>query len=588
MKRPDREDKKEGSKQLTPKKIWDEYQAGLDYNNSIQLNETVRVNENFFVGKQWEGVESNGLPTPVFNFLKRVTLFTVASNTSENIKLKATPLTAAGSDKNVKMASEVANAIFESLFEKNKISALIREYMRNAAVDGDAAMYTWWNPDIDAGNGKKGEIVTEIINNTRVFFGNVADRRVQTQPYILIKRREMTNKLRIKAKKYGCQQWEEIKEDTDEQYQDYYKDTGGKTTVIMRMWRDDDTDEIWACEAVEGIIIRKPWNLGLKLYPLTWLCWDYVQDNYHGQAMLTGLIPNQIYINKTFAMAMISLMTTAYPKVVYDKTRVQRWDNRIGQAIGINGGGVDNVARILDPAQISPQIAQFIQLAQDMTQSNLGATSVALGDTRPDNTSAIIALQRAASTPNELTKQNLYQSIEELGQIYLDFMGEYYGTRPANVSTSYISDQVGQEVMNFVGDVLPQTNDGKTTVDFDYKIFKKVPMMLKLDVGASAYWSEIASTQTLDNLLTLGQIDIIEYLERVPDGYITDRQGLINSIKARRGMAVQQMPMQDSGGGNEPNVEPPPQQAEAQFNAIPTRGGQGNGELQRALTNMAF
>ena len=56
MKRPDREDKKDSAKQLTPKKIWDEYQAGLDYNNSIQLNETVRVNENFFVGKQWEGV----------------------------------------------------------------------------------------------------------------------------------------------------------------------------------------------------------------------------------------------------------------------------------------------------------------------------------------------------------------------------------------------------------------------------------------------------------------------------------------------------------------------------------------------------
>jgi len=27
---------------------------------------------------------------------------------------------------------------------------------------------------------------------------------------------------------------------------------------------------------------------GLKLYPVTWLCWDYVQDSYHGQALLTG------------------------------------------------------------------------------------------------------------------------------------------------------------------------------------------------------------------------------------------------------------------------------------------------------------
>ena len=38
----------------------------------IDLYENVQTNENFFIGKQWEGVRSNGLPTPVFNFLKRV------------------------------------------------------------------------------------------------------------------------------------------------------------------------------------------------------------------------------------------------------------------------------------------------------------------------------------------------------------------------------------------------------------------------------------------------------------------------------------------------------------------------------------
>ena len=62
--------------------MWREYGKMLDYNAAIRLDDTVRVNENFFVGRQWEGVESNGLPTPVFNFLKRVTLFTVASITS--------------------------------------------------------------------------------------------------------------------------------------------------------------------------------------------------------------------------------------------------------------------------------------------------------------------------------------------------------------------------------------------------------------------------------------------------------------------------------------------------------------------------
>jgi hypothetical protein len=44
-------------------------------------------------------------------------------------------------------------------------------------------------------------------------------------------------------------------------------------------------------------------------------------------------------------------------------------------AIPVQGGDVKSVAKIIDPAQISPQIAQFIQMAVSDTQSNLGATN---------------------------------------------------------------------------------------------------------------------------------------------------------------------------------------------------------------------
>lgn len=42
-------DKGEGL--LSPRYIWKLYKKGLDFNASINLDETVRVNENFFVGK---------------------------------------------------------------------------------------------------------------------------------------------------------------------------------------------------------------------------------------------------------------------------------------------------------------------------------------------------------------------------------------------------------------------------------------------------------------------------------------------------------------------------------------------------------
>ena len=265
--------------------------------------------------------------------------------------------------------------------------------------------------------------------------------------------------------------------------------------------------------------------------------WDYVQDCYHGQSMITGLIPNQIFVNKLFAMSMISLMTLAYPKVVFDKTKVAKWSNRVGASIGVNGG-VDNVAKIMDPASISPQISQFIDIAISYTQKFLGASDVALGDTRPDNTSAIIALQRAAATPMELTKQNLYKCIEDLFRIYLDFMSEYYGKRYVDIETP---EQIRQAA-TFAGTKVPD----EIAMEFDFSQLKDHPMKLKLDVGASSYYSEIASIQTLDNLLQMGHITPVQYLERIPDGYIPARRALINEMKQAMAQ-TQQLPLSTPG-----------------------------------------
>ena len=531
------------------REIMKQFQRGLDFNRRIDLNDTVDTNENFFIGKQWEGVQSNGLPKPVFNFLKRVTLHQVANITSDNITMNATPLAAAPNDAEMEKLTAIVNDEFAALMEHNRIPNLTREYMRNAAVDGDGATYTYWDPDMEVGPGIKGTIRTEIVENTRILFGNPNSRDVQCQPWIIIFRRDFVDAVKEYAKEHGGEA-EKVTTDQDENNSRMESYVDDRCTVVLRLRKDRKTKTIWAAEVTKDAVVRKEWDLGIRLYPITWVPWDYVQDCYHGQSLITGLIPNQIYVNKMFAMVMISTMTTAYPKVVYDKTRIANWTNQVGAAIGVNGGDMNSVARIIDPAQVSPQISQFIDTAINYTQTFTGATAAALGDTRPDNTSAIIALQRAASIPSEITKQNLYQSIEDLGRIYLEFMAEYYGNRPVDVP---VKDVMDPEMMQFAG--IP--SDQTTVIDFDFSVLKDVPMMMRLDVGASAYWSEIASTQTLDNLLQQDKIDLIDYLERIPEGYISKKAELI----AKYGAALQpQMP---------PMPEMPPEEAPN----MPPRGG---------------
>lgn len=546
------------SNELTPQSVFAEYNAGLQFCEGIDLYDTVQVNENFFIGKQWEGVQSNGLPTPVFNFLKRVVLFSVANISTDNLKLHAKPLAGDGDTPAwmLETYSDILNDQFAAIFEKNKLGGCIREYCRNAAVDGDGCMYSWWDDSMETGQMSKGGIRTEVLQNTQIMFGNPNSRDVQSQPYIIILRRMLVSEAVRYAKRMGASQddVDAITPDEKENGNIEMDQLGGnKVTVMLRLWRSEETGTIRAYECTQAAELRSEWDMGIKLYPLVWMPWDYVQDCYHGQAMITGLIPNQIFVNKLFAMSMISLMTLAYPKVMYDKTRIAGWSSKVGAAIGVSGN-VDGAAKIVDPAQISPQISQFIELAISYTQKFLGATDVALGDTRPDNTSAIIALQRAAATPMELTKQNLLQSVEQMGEIFMEFMAEYYGIRQVEVED------------NSTGE--------KLYMDFDFGVLRDVPCSIDLDAGASSYWSEIANMQTLDNLLMQGKIPTSEYLRRLPNGQITDREQLIAITQAAERGTV-------AFDGGADTVQPAATVTDEA--ALPVRGGAGYGALQRKI-----
>ena len=161
----------------------------------------MQINEAFFIGNQWEGVDSGGLPTPVFNFLKRVVLFQVATITSDNITIRASalPSTSALTADEIEIRTSIINHQYDAIIERNRIVAKLREFVRNAAVDADGCMYFWFDPTIENGQLVKGEIVAEIIENTRVHFGNPNCRDVQRQPWIMLSRREIVEDVRYQA-----------------------------------------------------------------------------------------------------------------------------------------------------------------------------------------------------------------------------------------------------------------------------------------------------------------------------------------------------------------------------------------------------
>ena len=528
---------------------WSQYQAGIDYNQRLNpdLHSTVNKNERFYAGNQWDGVVSNGLPTPVFNLFKRIINYFIAAIMSQKTTLKFSATYSPTETDDTQLSEEEAGAAeaariltaySDELMEKTKFDSVLRQTLLDMAISGDGCSYIWFNADKkigqkSAGEDIMGDIELEVKDNVNVFFGNPNDRRVNAngrpvQPYIIISFRELVVNLRREAIFHGMDEMEanQISSDEDTEYQsgdrgkvelDRHDDVTGKTTALLKMWHDKDTNTIMAIKETKYITIRKKWDTLLSIYPVAWANWDVRKNSYHGQAMGTGLIPNQLYINKMFAMVMLFMQQMAFPKVVYDETKISAYTNQIGAAIPVTGD-VNGAVSISYPAQMSGKLLDTIDVTIKYTKDMLGATDAALGEVKPDNTSAIIAVTQQAAIPLENIKQELYKYVDSIGYIWLDMMTAYYGKRKIPI----------------------MVNGEKKIVEFDFAKLKDMHMQLKVDVGASSYWSEITAMQTLDNLLQSEKIDFLMYLERIPDGIIPKKQELIDQIK---GMQEQQAQM---------------------------------------------
>ena len=563
-----------GYDEPTPEVVWDFYQNGVSYNENIDLYDCVKVNRNFYIGKQWEGVQSNGLPTPVYNFLKRTVGFVTATITSDSIKINISEMGQAKNNKKKPPVepADILNAEFDAIQERIRFVSLVRKFVLDAAVDGNGCMHFYWDTSRKTSKDIKGAINAEVLDSTKVLFGDTAENDPQKQPFIIIVNHELLRNVKKRARDNGVDKWWEITADgcPDERAEDDAKKDYSyeRCTTLLIYYRDEDTDDIWAYECTPDHVIREPWKIGIKRYPLVWLSWDDVHDSYRGQAMITGLIQNQLFVNRLWAMQSVNLTHNAFPRIVYDKSRVQKWDNRVGSAIPVIGGDVNTVARVLEAPSASPQVQQFIQLAVEMTQSNMGATSVALGDTRPDNSSAIIALQRSSQTPHEVTKQRVFACLEEAGRIELEFIANFYGEAETDLPpTAQITEMMEFADMEIPHDITVKFNfDECRTHDFD----------LKIDVGACSYYSEMAQLQTLDNLLMNGHIDIIDYLERVPSTNMLKREELLAKKKAeqekqkqQQQMMEQMMMMQQQGGP----VSPPSREQEQYVDTNNSKNG---------------
>ena len=548
---------------------WKLYEEGRSYNNRLVPNQysLVETNTEFFAGNQWlhlpDTPAMRGLPKPTFNILKRVASLFIASLTSSGVTLRYEPLAyydGSGTADSHSADVTYANAAVKNLLEQFRFDYRIREALFDGARSGDYCAHFYFDPAARPYGGalgrEQGEICMELVDGINVMFGNPGDTRVERQPYILIVGRDTVEHLRAEQALWGGTGDVESDGDTAGMTgvggrTELSGEEGGKALYVYLYTKQEVEEQgadgsvrtvshVHVTKATKTAVIYENVDTGLSRYPIAWGNWEKQKNQYHGRALVTGLVPNQIFINSMFATAMRHLQLMAFPKTVYNADIISAWTNEVGQAIGVHGlqpgQSVSQVAYNLQPAEMSNQIFALIDKAMAYTKECLGATDAQMGTARAENTSALIVLQTNAQVPLENIRAGLYEWVEDIGAILLDMMGTYYGKRPIVVEREFqevLTDSGVPVIDGKSGRMAMERRKRKVVEQYDFARFKELWLKVKCDVGETTYFSEIAQTQTLDNLRREGVLDLIQYLERLPEKHIPRKQELIQELRAR-------------------------------------------------------
>lgn len=534
------------NKKLTAESVQAEYTKGKAFKENLGLYDQVKKNERFYLGEQWDGLKTSKIQPVTFNVLRRVTSLFQAQVVSDDISWEIRPYNRTDQ---TTMEGRALDEVVRKVYDAQNVKTLNRKVLRNGVVDGDMCMFFTWDPDIESGQMVKGDIRAEPVMNTNVYFGNPHTQDVQRQPYIIIARRRPLGVVKAEAKAAKVQDWDSIEPDSATEY------VGGEeqseydqVTELTRFWKVKETiqqDEFSPPITrtrihfirVAGEVITVPdTETEMELYPIAWASWIERNNNMHGISPITEMIPTQIAINKQATYIGTYTQSMAMPKLVYNVNKLPNgWNGDPSKAIGVNGDPREAIVNPVGGIQLPSGVFETLNTYQTMMKDCMGASDTALGNiNNPDNTSAILATQKASNAPLELQKRTFEQFNEDCIRIIVDMACAYYGQR--NVTVRY-------KQQDAMGNETEQTAD--VTIDFDRLTIGALD--INVEVGAASYWSELVAMTNMDKLMQAKLIpDPVLYLESIPNTYIPNKQDIIEAVKRAQQQAQQQQAMQQA------------------------------------------
>lgn len=474
--------------------IWQLYEKGRNYHRRVGIYVDTDRNYNFYNGNQWAGAKLGDVEPVQKNFIKPIVKYKL-SVVHDNLFAIVYSSMNHDNPEFTKIAEQICDMLNRRaavIWERDKMDFKGRRITKDAAINDEGILYVNFDQE-------KKTPVNEIIKKNDIYYGNENSDDIQSQPYILIRKRmPVVNAIEL-ALREGAGE-DKIPfiigdNDTFEQSGEAAKiELDDMCTVVYKMYKKDDT--VHFSVATRWAELVKEQDTGLSLYPVAHFCWEEKEGSARGEGEVRYLIPNQIEVNRTEVRRILTVKYQAYPQKVVDASKVANVDalNRVGGIIKTNNQPVEDVHKVvgtIPPAQMSPDVVKLQEDLIQMSRELAGAGDTATGLVDAENASgrAILAVQQASQAPMSEQKESYKNFLEDVGRIWLEY------------DIAYAED--GLDMENEVTD--PATGETYTEiVTVPQALLKQVQAAVKIDITPKGIYDKFAQEQTIENLLLQG------------------------------------------------------------------------------------
>jgi hypothetical protein len=508
--------------------IWGLYEKGRNYHRRVGIYEDTDKNYRFYNGNQWEGAKLGDVEPVQKNFIKPIVKYKVSvihdnlyavHYSSQNYENRAF-------QKEAERYCNLLNGYISRLWEKDKMDFKGRRITKDAAINDEGIVYV----NFDRENMTP---VHEIVKKNDIYYGNENDDDIQSQPYILIRKRmpvanavefaiaEGMSESKVDAVIVGDNDnFEESGDAAKEELDDM-------VTIVYKMYKQDGT--VHYSIATRWAEIVEDMDTGLSLYPVAHFVWEEKEGSARGEGEVRYLIPNQIEVNRTEVRRVLAVKYQAFPQKIVDETKIVNPQalNTVGGIIKTAGQTVDDVHKVvgvIQPAQMSPDVKELQESLIMVTRELAGAGDTATGQVNPESASgrAILAVQQASQAPMTEQKESYKNFAEDIAKIDLEYL-VVYSEDGVDMEETVTDPATGEEYVQMVN--VPQS------------VLRQLQATVKIDVTPRGVYDRFAMEQTMENFLMNGFFntqrvaEFEAYVKALPDDSVAPKQDLLEGIE---------------------------------------------------------